>query len=68
MRKKKPIEVERNLLFDDVDQTHTNTTNSSLEDEQLYPHLRNNTYVQLIHDSNSYVKGQVPPQFRNYFL
>jgi len=31
---------------------------------ELFPHLRNRTSVQLIHDTNGYALNQIPPQMR----
>lgn len=65
-RKKHVVEEEASLLFDNDAPLIKKQTNNSL-DEELYPHLRNNTYVNLVHDTNIYAKSQIPPQLRITF-
>lgn len=59
----KKREEATNLLFsDELDVKEKNQTKEK-ENRQTYPHIRNEIYFTLIHDTNVYDVNGLPPQF-----
>jgi hypothetical protein len=64
---------EQNLLFaEDLNKAaprkkevkENKTAEQKKKDEIKYPHLKNKIWIELVHDTNAYLPGQIPPQMR----
>ena len=68
-RPKKNVDDEVSLLgsFSGSDDLNANTKKKEEKNQtELVPHLKNNSYIRLVHDLNYYAPNQLPPQFSNF--
>jgi hypothetical protein len=68
-RPKVEVKVEENLLFQDenLPKKKPNITKDPAK-EKKFPHIRTVVWIGLVHDTNVYAPGQIPPQIRKFLL